>query len=137
MTRETSFKDVVKTLLHVLGIRETGIAELTPEELYERIKGDTPPLLIDIRSPDSFNGTGNRNGLGHIPNAKSIPYEELESRLGELESYKEKEIVTMCPGGGLSLVAAELMTKAGFKDVKSLKGGMNSWNKKGYPTTKS
>ena len=137
MTRETSFKDVVKTLLHVLGIRKTGIAELTSEQLYERIKGDNPPLLIDIRSPDSFNGTGHSNGLGHIPNAKSIPYEELESRLGELESYKEKEIVTMCPGGGLSLVAADLMTKAGFKDVKSLNGGMDSWNKKGYPTTKS
>ena len=31
--------------------------------------------------------------------------------------------------------AAEIMVKAEFKDVKSLKGGMELWYKRGYPTT--
>ena len=62
---------------------------------------------------------------------------ELESKLNDLQSYKEKEIVTMCPGGGLSLVAVDILTEAGFKDVKSLKGGTDLWHKKGYPTIKS
>ena len=136
MTEETSFKDVVRTLLHVLGIRKTGIAEITPEELYGRIEGGQAPLMIDIRPTGEYDGTGG-DGKGHIPDAVSIPYEELKSRLDNLEDYKDREIVTMCPRGGLSLVAAELMAKAGFKDVKSLKGGMESWNRKGYPTTRS
>jgi len=41
----------------------------------------------------------------------------------------------MCQGGGLSLVAVELLTKAGFKEVKSLKGGTDLWHEEGYPTT--
>jgi 3-mercaptopyruvate sulfurtransferase SseA len=41
----------------------------------------------------------------------------------------------MCPGGGLSLVAVEILEKAGFKDVKSLKGGTDLWHQSGYPTT--
>jgi rhodanese-related sulfurtransferase len=41
----------------------------------------------------------------------------------------------MCPGGGLSLAAVEILTEIGFRDVKSLKGGTDAWHKKGYPTT--
>ncbi len=74
---------------------------------------------------------------GHIPNARSIDILELESHFEELEPYKDKEIVTMCQGGGLSLAAVEILIDAGFKDVKSLKGGTDLWHKKGYPTTTS
>jgi len=70
---------------------------------------------------------------GHIPDAVSIPMLMLESKLDELEEYKEKEIVTMCPGGGLSLVAVDILQEAGFGDVKSLKGGTDEWIKKGFP----
>ena len=62
---------------------------------------------------------------------------ELESHFEDLEPYKEETIVTMCPGGGMSLVAVEILEKAGFKDVKSLKGGTDLWHEKGYPTTMS
>ena len=107
-------------------------SEITVDELFDRIKSDQPPLLIDVRSPAEFNG-----GYGHIPNTKAIPVLELESHFEDLEPFKETEIVTMCPGGGLSLVAVEILEKAGFTDVKSLKGGTDLWHKKGYPTTMS
>ena len=93
-----------------------------------------PPLLIDIRSTSDFSGVGYSKYV-HISNAVSISILELESKIENLESYKEKEIVTMCPGGGLSLAAVEILTEAGFKDVKSLKGGTDAWHKKEYPTT--
>ena len=83
-----------------------------------------------IRSVQEFKG-----GHGHIPNAKSIPIMELKSNLEDLQSFKEKEIVTICPGGGMSLVAVEILTDAGFTDVKSLKGGQDLWREKGYPTS--
>ena len=108
--------------------------EITVDELYERVKSDQPPLLIDIRNFEDYNGTGDSK-YGHIPDALSIPMLELESHLGDLEEYKEKEVVTLCPGGGLSLAAVDVMREAGFKDVKSLKGGTDAWHRKGYPTT--
>jgi len=62
---------------------------------------------------------------------------ELESHIEELEEYRDREIVTMCPGGGLSLVAVDILQEAaGFSDVKSLKGGTDDWHQKGYPLVK-
>jgi rhodanese-related sulfurtransferase len=105
-------------------------SEITVDDLFDRVNSDEPPLLIDVRSPGEFDG-----GYGHIPNARSIPVLELKSHFEELDSFKEKEIVTMCPGGGMSLVAVEILEEAGFKDVKSLKGGTDLWHEKGHPTT--
>jgi len=36
----------------------------------------------------------------------------------------------------MSLVAFDIMAKAGFNDVKSLTGGTDAWHAKEYPTTK-
>jgi rhodanese-related sulfurtransferase len=102
--------------------------------IFDRVNSDQPPVLIDIRGADDYNGVG-YSTYGHIPNALSIPILELESHFEDLDTFKEREIVTMCPGGGLSLAAVEILTEAGFKYVKSLKGGTDSWHKKGYPTT--
>jgi len=131
----TVFKKHWKTLLKWI-LRIHDLPEITVDELFERVNSDQPPLLIDIRDAADFNGTG-YSTYGHIPNARSITILELESHFEELEPFKETEIVTMCPGGGLSLAAVEILTEAGFTDVKSLKGGMGLWHKKGYTTTAS
>lgn len=123
------WKTLLKWLLHI-----HNLPEITVDELFERVNSDQPLLLIDIRSPEDFNGSG-YSRYGHIPNAVSIQILELESKLEDLQSFKEKEIVTMCPGGGLSLAAVEILNEAGFMDVKSLKGGTDKWHKRGYPTT--
>ena len=109
--------------------------EITVDELYDRLNSKDPPIMIDIRSVEDYNGTG-YSKYGHISDAISIPMLELETKLDELEEYKDKEIITMCPGGGLSLAAVDNMMEAGYHNVKSLKGGTDAWNKKGYPTKK-
>jgi rhodanese-related sulfurtransferase len=131
----TVFKKHWKTLIKWL-LRIHNLPEITVDELFERVNSDQPPLLIDIRDAADFNGTGYAT-YGHIPNARSITILELESKIEDLQPFKDKEIVTMCPGGGLSLAAVEILTEAGFTDVKSLKGGIGLWRKKGYPTTTS
>jgi rhodanese-related sulfurtransferase len=125
------------------------VPEITADDLHDRIKSGQDPLIIDIRSAQEF-GTG----YGHIPNSKLVPMMDLvasfndlddfkrkvktlESQLGEILPFKEEEVVTVCPGGGFSLVAAEIMVEAGFRDVKSLSGGSDGWFKKGYPTSRS
>jgi len=109
--------------------------EITVDDLFDRLNSSQPPLLIDIRSPEDFDGTG-YSKYGHIPNARSIPILDLKSNIEDLEPFKEKEIVTMCPGGGMSLVAVDILTEAGFKKVKSLNGGTDLWHQKGYPLTR-
>ena len=121
-----------KTLKILFFYKRSEWSEITVDDLFDRVNSCQPPLLIDVRSAEEFYG-----GYGHIPNARLIPILELESNLEDLDSFKEKEIVTMCPGGGMSLVAVDILTEAGFKDVKSLKGGTDLWHKSGYPTTMS
>jgi rhodanese-related sulfurtransferase len=125
------------------------VSEISPEDLRDRLTSKQPPLLIDTRSKQEFD-----SGFGHIPNSKWMPLmdivgsfgstakfkakvKELEGEFKEIESFKDQEVVTICPGGGFSLVAEEIMAENGFKDVKSLDGGADGWFKKGYPTTLS
>ena len=126
------WRETLQVIWHAFAQENPKWPEITVDELYERLDSDPPALLIDVRSVEDFNG-----GYGHIPNSRLIPMLELESNIENLSSFKDKEIVTMCPGGGLSLVAVDILTEAGFKDVKSLKGGTDMWHEKGYPTTTS
>jgi rhodanese-related sulfurtransferase len=124
------------------------VSEMTAEELSQRLNSSQPPVVIDTRSFEEF-----CSGFGHIPGSKHIPMMDLvmtftslqdfkrkvkflEAQVDEIVPHREKEVVTICPGGGFSLVAAEIMADAGFKDVKSLSRGADGWFKAGYPTTK-
>lgn len=40
---------------------------------------------------------------------------------------KEKEIVTVCKGGGRAHTAAQILMQAGFTDVHVMMGGMLAW----------
>jgi TusA-related sulfurtransferase/rhodanese-related sulfurtransferase len=114
-----------------------GVNEITVDQLYDILNSEAPPILIDVRDRVDFyaEGKGSYMKYGHIPDSKSIPIMQLTSNFDELASLIDREIVTICPGGGMSLVAAELMVKAGFANAKSLKGGLDAWNKKGYIMT--
>lgn len=110
--------------------------EITVDELKEQLSTGDPPVLIDVRSLEEYEGRDETYKYGHIPDAILVPIFEMESKLNALEEYKDKEIVTICPGGGMSLVAVEVLNEAGFANVKSLKGGTDAWHKKGYPMVK-
>jgi rhodanese-related sulfurtransferase len=123
------------------------VSEISAEQLFEKLSSAQPPLLIDVRSHTEFT-----TAYGHLPKARLIPLMELvgsfpsttkfkqavsmvEAQFAEIEAYKPHEVVTICPGGGFSLVAAEIMAEAGFERVTSLAGGADGWFKQGYPTS--
>ncbi len=126
------WKTFVKLILHRCWNFNRCWSEITVSDLFDRFNSNKPPLILDIRSSPEFNGAN-----GHIPNSKSIPIMELKSNFEDLQSFKEKEIITICPGGGMSMIAVEIMEEAGFTDVKSLHGGLDLWIKNGYPITTS
>ena len=110
-------------------------------ELFDRINSDLSPIIIDVTEPKFYAGSDQKKleeiETGHIQNAKLIPILQLSANLEDLQPYLEKEIVTICPGGGMSLIAVDIMVEAGFQNVKSLTGGMWLWVEKGYPTIMS
>ena len=124
------WKTFLKLLLHRCWNFNKCWSEITVDELFDHLKSNEPPLIIDIRSAKEFTGA-----TGHIPHAMHIPIMELKSNFEDLQHYLKKEIVTICPGGGMSLIAVEIMIEAGFTDVKSLHGGLDLWVERGYPLT--
>jgi rhodanese-related sulfurtransferase len=62
-------------------------------------------VLLDVRSASEFAG-------GSISGAVNIPVQELESRIGELETGRP--VVTFCVSGMRSGNAAKILAKHGF-----------------------
>ena len=48
-------------------------------------------------------------------------------RVGELEAFKQKEIVVHCHHGGRSLKVTHWLRGQGFANVKSMAGGIDLW----------
>lgn len=86
-------------------------------------------LILDVRSAEEF-------AAGHLQNAKHIPLPELNDRLKEIEKSKSNVVITVCASGVRSSSAASLLSKAGFAQVFSLDGGIDSWKSQGLPTVK-
>ena len=72
-------------------------------------------LVIDVRSEKEYNE-------GHVKHAININVETIEQNLTLLESYKNKNVVTICNTGNRSQKAAETLTKNGFQKVYSATG---------------
>ena len=72
-------------------------------------------LVIDVRGADEYKA-------GHLKHAINIPLEEIESRLGELEGYQNKDIVVYCNTGNRSGKAEKLLKEKGFSKVTNAEG---------------
>lgn len=107
------------------------VRQVTAQEVYGQLNSPFSPLLLDVRELDEFSGD-----LGHIPGSGLIPLKELPTRVGEIEGYKEKDVVVICRAGVRSTTAAAILTGLGFEHVSNLKGGMLDWNDQHLPVEK-
>jgi adenylyltransferase/sulfurtransferase len=87
-------------------------------QLAERLKRGDKIHLIDVREPHEL-------AISHIDGAQNMPLGMLAAHLGELDSAQE--IVLFCKSGTRSARALELLLSTGFRKVKNLQGGINSW----------
>jgi glyoxylase-like metal-dependent hydrolase (beta-lactamase superfamily II)/rhodanese-related sulfurtransferase len=104
------------------------VRQLTPRDLFDRIKSGDGPILIDVREPGEYRGE-----LGHIAESRLLPLRELSERAAEVTANKDREIVTICRVGVRSATAAAILTSLGCERVLNLKGGMLEWNDAGLP----
>lgn len=86
-------------------------------------------LLLDIRDTVAF-------GVAHVREARNIPLKELPNRLGELEKFKNRNVIVVCTSGLQSSRATNLLRAAGFATVTSLSGGLDAWQAQGLPVAR-
>ena len=95
--------------------------DITAADLSARLTRDPNLLLLDVREPHELQISSLPGGV------TNIPLGELAARLPELDTARE--MIVFCKAGTRSTRALELLVSAGFKKVKNLKGGINSWAK--------
>lgn len=95
--------------------------EIDRAELTFLLESGADITLIDVRQPhETANGT--------IPGALLIPLDQLQQRIGEVDSAAA--LVVYCAAGVRSRRAAGLLEQAGFKRVRSLAGGYSAWQER-------
>lgn len=109
--------------------QEPGTA-ITPAETYKMVKEDTSVVLLDVRTPGEY-----ASETGHLKGSLLIPVQELEQRIGELGSYKERTIIAYCRTGHRSAQATNLLNARGFKTI-NMEGGILRWNEESLPVVK-
>lgn len=86
-------------------------------------------LVLDVRSSDDY-------ARGHILNARSVPAAQLDSRLSELEKFKNRPLIVSCQTGTTAGATCAALKKAGFNEVYTLTGGVAAWQTAGLPVSK-
>ncbi len=104
--------------------KASGMIAVDPVAAVRLINNDG--IVLDLRSNEAYS-------RGHIVNAKSIPFDELDAHKNKINSFKNKPIVAVCEAGTTSTKAVASLRNAGFESVYGLKGGMNAWNEAGLP----
>jgi len=82
-------------------------------------------LVLDVRTPEEYNEK-------HLYNATLIPVDELGSRLNEIESYNDTEIIVYCRTGVRSLQASNLLVTNNFSKIYNMLEGISAWIAAGF-----
>lgn len=117
-----TFLSMVKFMLGMGSVDPA--AHLTPQEAQQRLKGNKPPQLVDVRTPDE-------NRQVRIPGSRLIPLQELGNRMGEMD--KNKPLIVYCRSGSRSSMALSLLKDNGFSNTAHISGGIMAWSRNGLP----
>lgn len=103
------------------GNTELGVAY---EQWRRREALPVPLIFLDVR-------TAGEHAEAHIAGATLIPVQMLPSRLRELP--RDRRIYIYCQAGWRSARAAALLASSGYTDIENIPGGIEAWQKAGYP----
>ena len=103
----------------------SNVQESTPQMAAEQLRQGA--LLVDVREPGEFHAA-------RAPGARNVPLGSLHTAIDRLP--RDRTIHLICASGHRSRHAARLLTKAGFCEVFSVRGGTHGWSLSGLPLTR-
>jgi phage shock protein E len=94
---------------------------ISQADLLARLDRKDPGLVVlDVRTPAEF-------AAGHVPGARNVSHDQLAAQLGELAGLRDKEVVLYCRSGRRTLLAEDVLRKAGFSRLLHLDGDYLAW----------
>lgn len=107
-------------------LAKTGLIPV--KDVYSRFTQGKGPMILDVRLKSEWD----KDRIGNVIN---MPLQTLHNTEGKLKP--SEPLVTVCRTGYRAGIAAGLLARDGFKDVKVMQGGMTAWEKAGLPTAGS
>jgi rhodanese-related sulfurtransferase len=86
-------------------------------------------VLIDVREEGDWRQS-------HAQGAKHLSRGVIELEIEEEIPNPTTPIICYCGGGSRSALVAESLQKMGYKNVRSMAGGLRAWEEAGLPTEK-
>lgn len=105
------------------GLPTRNVPQLCAQDLHEMTRARTPMTLVDVRAPGEFEAL-------HIQGAVNIPAPDLRRRHADLP--KGMPVVLICSTGHRSSLAASILKRHGFEDVRNVAGGMTGYSAAGF-----
>jgi rhodanese-related sulfurtransferase len=102
-----------------------GIPSIDVAEAERRMREDPDgALLVDVREPHEFDAV-------RAPGAVLMPMSTFAARAGELPS--DRPLMIVCHSGSRSSAVTGFLARAGRTDVVNVAGGMDAWERGGFP----
>jgi rhodanese-related sulfurtransferase len=121
----SAFADGLDAVKLFVRMRFWNVPQIRTEELATWLKGDRPPLLLDVRTEAEY-------AVSHIPGARRVdPEAQASQALAGLPV--DRPIVAYCSVGYRSAALAQRLIAAGRKDVYNLEGSIFQWANEGRP----
>ncbi|QOV89215.1 rhodanese-like domain-containing protein [Humisphaera borealis] len=107
------------------------IPTIQPELAFRACEEDASIQLLDVRTPAEFEQL-------HARGARTLPLDRLDDVAvrGVMGTAGEKPVYVICKSGARAAKAAEAFIKAGCKNVSSIAGGTEGWQRSGLPVVK-
>ena len=103
--------------------------KLSPPIAYEMMRDSPEMLILDLRTPQEFNGE-----TGHLRRAQNIPLERLPFRLLEISPFRESTVLVYCRPDGCGEQGMSILIASGFEDAVLMDGGIDAWIREGFKT---
>ncbi|HEX5613833.1 MAG TPA: rhodanese-like domain-containing protein [Acidimicrobiia bacterium] len=100
--------------------------ETDPADLHTDLAAGAAIVLVDARAPDAF-------AAGHLPGAINVPHATIDAAT-TADLPRDRLVVVYCagPACNASTKGAAKLAALGFP-VKELIGGVEYWQRYGYP----
>jgi rhodanese-related sulfurtransferase len=103
------------------------VAWMAASELKEKVAGNEPMAIIDVRATDTYIGSDSK-----IKGAMHVRFRRLRTRLAyaplkDIPRDRPVVIYCSCANDEASVRTAQVFSSAGFTRVRVLKGGWQAW----------
>jgi rhodanese-related sulfurtransferase len=120
-TRAVGMNETITPFARLADQARSRIEEISAPELS---RAKPLPVIIDVRESEEY-------AEGHVPTARHLSRGVLEQKIGDFVPNLSTSVVVYCDRGDRAALVTENLLKMGYQNVRSLRGGLNSWLESG------